>query len=431
MHKNSWITLLSLLVAFLAVGNAQAFELKPMAAYKHTYNNNLFFDYDPESWPERRLDSEDSYATFTYGVLAREQQSNFKLDLSGYADMVRYNDRDYSNLDATDLRYHGNLVFMPSEYFTYKLNGGYVRDSSNERIEDIGRLDRQSLFGLTKQKRTDGGTGVECALSHTFFAGIDYKYNRTDYQDPRDTDNRTNRASLYLRQQWTPIFSTVMSVGSARYDYDDLTLSRSGHQLNLVDKVWSDYAMVGLAVKADQLVTFTANIGRRSSTTEYNRHQFYDNDFNYWYYDDRISRSTTGDLGLHYKDKMSNLSLTYSKDLQPGSGDSQAYDRISMRLDAGYRWAEGVALNLTAEYLKSSSDHRDMLNLSDYTNEETRRLNPRISYDFGYGVIYEVGYSYTKLRDRAYWESAYGAFRDRNKERKLSYMKLIWEYDKK
>jgi hypothetical protein len=167
------------------------------------YDNNILFD---------RTNATDDYSSLVRPAL----KLNHKTELSNVdlgADVHFVNYLDESNMDTVKQYYHMDGDAQLSERFRVDAKMGYVIDTLlDSELDETGRV-----FRSEDREQLRAGTGIDYSLSQKSEIGVDYAFNRTDYEEELRADRDSHSVSARFSRFFNEGIDSLTVLPKYRY----------------------------------------------------------------------------------------------------------------------------------------------------------------------------------------------------------------------
>jgi hypothetical protein len=353
------------------------FRLVPSFAVREEYNSNIFVTQDD---PER-----DFVTTLSPGVEIIKR--NERLDSSFLIRLDSINYAENRDLDATDQTYKGRIGYHLTPEFSFIAAAGYLIDSSPDRDLETTGLVASAL----KRKRASASLSTDYQLTEITALSVSYAGAKDSYERQNDdfASHDVNAGIVHDFSKYLPALKGLLNFGYSQYDIGGF---RSESMLGTI----------GVARSINEIWGFSVRGGARYTQAEFpvlilqsvapgllqlvEETQSDDG----WGWVGQASLTYTGEKG--------GSDLTFSRDVQPASGQNTAVERNSLAITLRYRFTQELSFLLNAGYFTNVSGR--ISSAANAVDTKTIRINPRLRYEFTRDVALDATYSYYNVEDR-------------------------------
>jgi len=370
------IWLIALTIMLPAGVLADEFKLIPSISVREEYNDNIFFDDTQEI--------DDWITTISPGLELIDKTERLDLNLSARGHGVKYGQSD--ELDDFDQDYSGNISYRVTSVLRVSAGAGYTVDSRADRdIETTGLV-----LSSDERKRYSGRLSGEYVLTEKTATFLSYAYEKDDFDDPQEVDYKYHSSNLGVTHdlsEFLPRTVARMNFGYSYYDSSNTTVDNYS-------------GTVGFSWAMTEVFNLLVDLGTRYTRSEFSvaqRHPFIpfiimtrEEKDNSW--------GGVGNVALSYRGEVTTASLSASKDVRPGGGDSETTDRTSFLFKVSRRFAEKFSAHLSGEYFLNQADAGELSRTD--IDEQTISIRPGLSCEILDNLILTASYTFTRLKDK-------------------------------
>jgi hypothetical protein len=369
-----------LLAAAPAVGWGDEIKLTPMVAVKEEYNDNLFFSSTNKA--------SDYITTLSPGLMMQSNTERLKTAFSARIDQRLY--LDYTNLDATDQFYTGNVSYAFTPKLSLVANAGYSQDSSPDRdIETTGLV-----LSAVRRIRQNYGLSGDYAFSEKTQATLSGQYSQDRYAEfanksINDLDSGTGNLMV------THDISTLLPSTKARFG-----LGYANYQYVNANSTIDNYTgTVGLSRPFNEVWTASVDVGCRYTTSqnEITSLQFVP-PFSF----EPVTRTenttgwgAVGNAVVSYKGEKTTVDFSLSHDIMPAYGFSGATERTALGLNMSRKFTQELSGTFEGGYILNNSTQGESSS-SRQLDQNTVYVRPGIRYEINADMAVDATYTYTR-----------------------------------
>ena len=415
MLRKFWFGALILLFCYSETVIADPLKLKLGADVEEKYSDNVFFDAE---------DPKDDFINRIRPWLRTGWVTEtVDLQLSGKADFYDYWDND--DLDAVDQFYDGRLFRRWNSRFSTTLSAAYLNDERREReLAETGLL-----FNNDNRQRYTCTLNGEYQISELSAMSLTYSYEHETFDDERTYDLQAHLVQLSITRSMAPALERttgrVVLVGGL-YEYGrDFATSDPFLGLYRMDvdddqTIEYDSIRIGLSHNRTERLQFNMDMGARFARVDNTVDRTIEpNPLNL-----TVPRAEEEDeswgyvatLEAVYSGEKWQLSALASHDLVPASGRDGSSERTTLRFDGKGRLVSRWYYHWSARgYLNRSDDS----GVTSDDDEITVRLQAGLRYAFN--PSWSLG---------AYWLTTWIDDRENNVDRaqNVASLRLQWNW---
>lgn len=380
-HGVSILFLLSKLCSETGNSFADTLKIDITAAAKAEHTDNLFFQTG-------RATVDDFISTLSPGLKASFNDAVFFSELSGRADILKYNDND--NLDTVDDDFSGKINYKFTPRFSMGASGRYISSSRPDYfIEETG------LAVLQKIERKTASCKSEYYITEKVFSSIEYAHDNLQYREYNKSGSETNSGNFVIGSSFGGINENLiarLTMGYSRSSFDGLQLD-------------STFSYAGFTKNIDEKWAFSIDAGANIIQTDFDDYQYYYDPSGEDPFPVLVKNNKSDEYlewmafsNLDYKGEMSSAKFSISRTVSPAPERSGAVERRSIRLSGSRRITEDLSFDASVSYYTNTSD-RDQFSVSQI-DDETIQMRPGFRYQINTYFSFETAYKFTFLKNK-------------------------------
>jgi hypothetical protein len=272
---------------------------------------------------------------------------------------------------------------------------GYSKDSQVDRDIDVTGL----LLGTATRRRQHYAGSAESILSEKTIGTLSYSYGKETFDNTSSSDSTIQDMTLTLNHDLDsllPLTTGRITTGCTFTEYSQTDITEYPIMAGATKKL-TETVEISADIGTQQMRTRDKSSGISTETTH--------------------SHGTIGQAALTYRGEFSTAGLSYVRDVHPVSGQMNITNYSSVQLNLDRRFSYKLRGGLTTVYSQNKQEKNEAF--SSPLDQNTLRVQPRLSYNFTNDIWAEASYIYTRIRDKA---------NDQITAQNLYYLILNWQY---